>query len=128
MKNDLEAILVAFDGKLVGTKHMKHYVCETVALMSTDIITYVTNNCWFLSSMDEAWAFTFTGNDLKDQHLIFLSDDLLSQHPQQIRHSIAHEIGHVILGHKNSVLKQQTKREINKQEKEADAFVSQFIA
>lgn len=77
--------------------------------------------------MDDAWAFTFTGNDLKDQHLIFLSEDLLAQHPRQIRFSIAHEIGHVILQHRNSTLERQTKEEIRKQEKEADTFAQQFI-
>ena len=78
--------------------------------------------------MDDAWAFTFTGNDLKHKHLIFLSDDLLSQNVGQIRYSIAHEIGHVVLGHRNSILAGQTKEEIRKQEKEADAFVNQFLA
>lgn len=80
-----------------------------------------------MSTMEEAWAFTFTGNDLKDQHLIFLSDELLHQHAGQIRYSIAHEIGHVILNHRNPVLEQQTKQETRKQEKEADLFAKQFI-
>src|SRR5258706_286944 len=127
MEKSLREIFYAFAGKLVGTKRTQQYVCETLSLMTNDIIHYVTKNCWLLSSIDDAYAFTFTGNDLKDQHLIFLSDDLLNQHPGQIRYSIAHEIGHVMLGHKNSVLKRQTKREIKKQEKEADAFARQFM-
>ena len=76
--------------------------------------------------MDDAWAFTFTGNDLKDKHLIFLSDELLNQHPGHIRYSIAHEIGHVILKHRNSTLVKQTKQEIKRQEEEADRFAKQF--
>ena len=28
-----------------------------------------------MGSMEDTWAFAFTGNDLKDQHLIFLSDE-----------------------------------------------------
>jgi hypothetical protein len=128
MQKDIKTISLAFDGKLVGTKHMKEFVCSTLALMPKEIINYITKTCWFLSSMDDAWAFAFTGNDLKDQHLIFLSDDLLSQHAQQIRYSIAHEIGHIILKHRNSVLERQTKREIKKQEKEADEFAQQFIS
>jgi hypothetical protein len=127
MKPELLNVFYAFEGKLVGTKRMQQYVCETLALMPAEIITSITKNCWFLSSIDDAWAFTFTGNDLKDQHLIFLSDDLLHQSPSQIRHSIAHEIGHVMLGHKNSVLKRQTAPEVRNQEKEADGFVRQFI-
>jgi hypothetical protein len=116
----------AFNGKLVGTTFMKRCVCETLAKMPDKIINYVTRNCWFFGSMDDAWAFTFTGNDLKDQHLIFLSDDLLNQHPRQIQFSIAHEIGHVLLKHRNSTLVKQSKQEIKKQERQADEFAKQF--
>jgi Zn-dependent peptidase ImmA (M78 family) len=115
-----------FEGKLVGTKFMKKWVCETLVKMPIEIIDFITQNCWFFGSMDDAWAFTFTGNDLKNQHLIFLSDDLLNQHPQRIMFSIAHEIGHVILKHRNSTLVKQTKAEIKQQEIEADEFAKQF--
>jgi len=109
-------------GKLVGSRVMKRYVCEVVSQMPWEIINYITKNCWFLSSMEDAWAFTFTGNDLKNQHLIFLSDELLSEQPNQVYYSIAHEIGHVVLNHRNSVLEKQSKEEVKKQEKEADDF------
>ncbi len=125
MKNVRE-IYHAFDGKLVGTKFMKQWVCQVLAKMPDEIVDYVTGNCWFFGSMDDAWAFTFTGNDLKDHHLIFLSDDLLHQHPKQIMFSIAHEIGHVILKHRNSTLVKQSKEEIRLQETEADEFAKQF--
>jgi Zn-dependent protease with chaperone function len=95
--------------------------------MPDEIVDFVTKNCWFLGSMKDAWAFTFTGNDLKDQHLIFLSDALMNQNSKQIQFSIAHEIGHVILGHRNSTLVKQSKEEIKKQEKEADTFAEKFI-
>lgn len=81
MRTDLQTTYQAFKGKLVGSYRMKKYVCETVNLMPKKIIALVTKNCWFLSSMDDAWAFTFTGNDLKGQHLIFLSDDLINEGP-----------------------------------------------
>lgn len=126
VKNTRE-IYAAFNGKLVGTPFMKKFVCLTLVKMPEEIINYVTRSCWFFGSMDDAWAFTFTGNDLKDQHLIFLSDDLLNQHPLQIQFSIAHEIGHVILKHRNSTLERQSKEEVRKQEKEADKFVEEFI-
>jgi len=45
----------------------------------------------------------------------------------QIKYSIAHEIGHVVLNHRNSVLIAQTKAEIKKQEKEADEFARKYI-
>lgn len=127
MQKNTRQIYIAFEGKLIGTSFMKRAVCETLSKMPQEIIDYITKNCWFFASMENAWAFTFTGNDLKNQHLIFLSDDLLNQHPRQIAYSIAHEIGHIVLGHRNSTLVRQTKQEIRHQEKEADKFAEQFI-
>lgn len=128
MEERIQEIYRAFGGKLVGTKRMQRHVCKTVSVLPQNIIRYVTRNSWFLSSLNDAWAFTFTGNDLKNQHLIFLSDDLLSQTPSQIRYSTLHEIGHVMLGHRNSVLEKQSKQEVIKQEKEADQFAEQYTA
>ena len=105
---------------------MKKWVCATLFKMPEDIVDLTTENCWFIGSMEDAWAFTFTGSDLNEKHLIFLSDDLLNQHPGQIQYSIAHEIGHVVLGHRNSILEKQTKDEIRKQEHEADKFAKQL--
>ena len=127
MRKDIRNIYQAFAGKLVGTQFMKKCVCETLALMPPKIITYITSNCWFISSLTDAWAFAFTGNDLKDQHLIFLSEHLLTQDIAQIHYSIAHEIGHVVLGHRNSVLERQTKQEIRTQESQADSFASDYL-
>jgi Zn-dependent peptidase ImmA (M78 family) len=76
--------------------------------------------------MEDAYGFTFTGNDLKNQHLIFLSDELLNQGEEQIHHTIAHEIGHVILGHRNSTLIKQEKSEITQQERKADEFARKY--
>lgn len=125
MKGKIRAIHVAFDGKLVGSYRMKLYVCSTLSHMPDKIVRYITRKCWFISSFEDAWAFTFTGNDLKNQHLIFLSDELLEQPVEQIRHTIAHEIGHVVLGHRNSVLERQSKEEIKKQEEQAEDFVKE---
>ncbi len=127
MKKNLKEICRKFTGKLIGTSIMKLYVCETISFMPDDITEFVTQNCWFLSSMENAWAFTFTGNDLADKHLIFLSDDLLLQRVEQIRFIIAHEVGHVVLGHRNSVMVRQSKKEIQKQEKEADTFAQTYL-
>ena len=86
MKKDVREIYHAFNGKLVGTKKMRFAVCEVLSKMPVNIIRKITRTCWFLSSMDDAWAFTFTGNDLKSKHLIFLSDDLLKQNQKKIYH------------------------------------------
>jgi hypothetical protein len=116
-----------FGGKLVGNKKLQKYVCETLVKMPHDIIDFITENCWFMGSMDDAWAYTFTGNDLTNQHLIFLSDELFLQKPDQIYYSIAHEIGHVILGHKNSTFYKQSRKEIQRQEQEADEFAKEYV-
>lgn len=128
MNKNIKSIYHAFNGKLVGSSQMKFHVCKTLATMPKNIIDFVTKNCWFVGSMEDAWAFTFTGNELKDQHLIFLSDDLLMQDDPQVRYSIAHEIGHVMLHHRNSVLVKQSKEEIQKQEREADIFAKKYIS
>ncbi|HKC14692.1 MAG TPA: hypothetical protein VKC89_01865 [Patescibacteria group bacterium] len=120
-------IYLAFKGKLVGSPQMKLSVCKTLAGLPPEIIDFVTKNCWFMGSIEDAWAFTFTGNDLKDQHLIFLSDGLLMQEEYQIRYSIVHEIGHVMLNHKNSILIVQSKEEIRQQEAEADEFANNYL-
>ncbi len=121
------AIQKKFRGRLVGTHKLKHHVSLVVSKLPKDLQDYITQYCWFVGSMDDAWAYTFTGDDLADQHLIFLSDDLLSQEPKQIHYSIAHEIGHVVLGHRNSIYIKQSKAEISKQEKEADEFALMYI-
>lgn len=126
MSKDLKQIYNAFEGKLVGNKKMKHHVCEVLSYMPPEVVDFVTKNCWFMASMEDAWAFTFTGNDLREQHLIFLSDELLQEDSSQIHHTIAHEIGHVILGHRNSILDKQSNEEIKKQEKEADVYAERF--
>ena len=124
---DFEEIKAAFKGKLVGTKRMKNYVSQVLSLMPQEIIEHITSNCWFMASMDDAYGFTFTGNDLRDQHLIFLSDDLFEQDDYQIRYTIAHEIGHVVLEHRNSTFDRQSRGEIARQETEADEFASRFV-
>ncbi len=46
---------------------------------------------------------------------------------EQIRYTIAHEIGHVLLGHRNSIIEKQSKAEISNQEREADEFARKYI-
>ena len=127
MDKRIREIYHSFNGKLVGNRVMKINVCETLAIMPNEIINYITKNCWFFASLEDAWAFTFTGNDLKNNYLIFLSDELMFQNKDQIKYTIAHEIGHVILGHRNSVLEKQSKKEIKKQEKEAGVFAKKYL-
>lgn len=117
-----------FGGKLIGSGKMKQMVCSTLLIFPEDIIKKVTQKVWFISSFDDGWAFALRGDELKkDEALIFLSDELLKEKERQIRFTIAHEIGHVILGHRNSIGRKQTSTEIARQEKEADKFVKKYL-
>jgi len=111
----------------MGNLYMRKMVCETVLYLPSEIIKYVTGSVWFISSPEDAWAFTFRGSDISNQHLIILSDELLNQEKNQIRYTILHEIGHVILGHKNSIGFEQTQSEIKQQELEADQFANKYL-
>lgn len=124
---NLRDVYRAFGGKLHGSRVMKNFVCRVVAGMPDDVIKHITSDCWFLGSTPDAWAFTFSGDDIAGKHLIVLSDDLLLQPAAQITYTIAHEIGHVILGHRNAIMAPQSKREIAKQEREAHAFAMRYI-
>lgn len=122
----MEQIRHAFNGRLMGKLFMRRMVCKTLTLLPPKIVKYVTANVWFISSPEDAWAFTFRGSDIKNQHLIILSDELFNEGDSQVRYTILHEIGHVILGHKNSIGFEQTQTEIKKQEQEADRFAKEY--
>ena len=127
MKWNKEGIKYSLGGKLIGNEYMKNVVLATLLKFPDQIIEYITKNCWILSSDPDAWAYTFRGNDLANKHLIFLSDELLSQPVDQIQYTLAHEIGHIILKHRNSINFRQSKHEIGKQELEADQFAKTFL-
>src|SRR5579859_4737439 len=111
-----------FGHKLIGSSRMVKMVKRTLTFFPEDISDFVIKNCWIVGSFEDGWAFTLRGDELKrNEYLIFLSDELLAQNEDQIIWTIAHEIGHVILGHRNSIGKVQTKAEVAKQERDADA-------
>lgn len=126
--NRTRQIKRAFGGKLHVNKPLQRLVVATLAKMPDEVIDHVTSDCWFLGSVDDAWAYTFRGDELVGKHLIILSDILLEQPEEDIQYTIAHEIGHVILGHRNSILASQSKTEIVRQEREARQFAMQYIS
>jgi len=127
MKITPKEIYKLFGGKLHGHKVMKDYVCKTLAKFPVDVIDHVTTDCWFLGSTSDAWAYTFHGDEVTGKHLIILSDSLWDQPEADIIYTIAHEIGHVVLGHRNAILEPQTKREIAKQERDAREFALKYL-
>ncbi len=117
-----------FGYRLIGTTYMKKMVIKTLRIFPDEIINFVSKSCWFISSLEDGWAFVLRGKDIKKgEYVIFLSDELLRENPPQIHYTIAHEIGHVMLGHKNSIGKVQSKKEVKKQEKEAHNFVKRYF-
>ena len=118
----------AFGHKLIGSKSTKKTVCETLLIFPPVIIDFVTRRSWIVSSFDDGWAFTLRAGEIKKgEFLIFLSDELLNAGLDRIRYTLAHEIGHVYLGHRNSIGKIQSKAEIRKQERQADTFAIYFL-
>lgn len=118
----------SFGHKLIGTRFMKSVVAKAVSRLPDEMIDFVTKHIWLVGSFEDGWAFTLKHEDLKPgEYLIFLSDELLSEDESQIIFTILHEIGHVILGHRNSIGEVQTKAEIRNQEKEADAFAEKYF-
>lgn len=127
MKNNWEEVRKKFKGKLIGKMKMQKLVCTTLAEFPKDIIDFVTQNVWFASSFNKAWGYAFRGDDLSGQFLIFLSDELFYEPEVNQQYEVAHEIGHVILRHKNLVMMVQSKVEIKRQEKEADQFARHYL-
>ena len=123
----IEDIKWSFSGRLIGNERMRGMVCKTLIVLPAELIEYVTNGIWFISEPDDAWAFTFRGSDIQNQHLIFLSDELFNQAGQKVKFTILHEIGHVVLGHRNSMGFRQTETEVDRQETEADEFAKKYL-
>ncbi len=122
-----ETVRHALGDRLVGNLFMRKLVCQTLLYLPPEILDQVCRKVWFISSQEDSWAFTFRGSDIKDRHLIFMSDELLRQSDAQIGYTILHEVGHVVLMHKNSIGYAQTQSEIKNQEKEADLFAKKHL-
>jgi hypothetical protein len=124
----LNKVRKALGDKLIGRLFMREMVCKSILHLPAEQIEQVCRKVWFISSPEDAWAFTFRGADIKDRHLVFLSEELFAQDTHQITYTILHELGHVILNHRNAIGVAQTQSEINRQEKEADDFAKKYIA
>lgn len=128
MKYTKTKIKKAFKYRLLVNKKTTEIICKTLLLLPHEMIDFIANHCWFVGSMDDSWGLTLKAKDLnKKDYLIFLSDELLNEPVEQIRFTILHELGHVILKHSNSIGKIQTKKQIKKQEKEADEFAKFYL-
>lgn len=122
------SFVVDFGHRLIGSKYMKKVVTESLRMLPGELADFVTKHVWFVGSFEDGWAFALRHDELKmGEYLVFLSDELLSQSEYQIHYTILHEVGHVVLGHRNSIGEVQPKSEIRKQEKEADEFARKYL-
>ena len=128
MEWNIEEVRKALSGRLVGNLYMREIVCKVLLFLPSEMIAQICATVWFISSPEDAWAFTFRGSEIKNRSLIFISDELLQQNESQITYTILHEIGHVVLHHRNSIGSQQTETEIKQQEVAADRFAKKLLA
>jgi hypothetical protein len=127
MKWTVTDVRVALGGKLIGKLFMREMVCKTLLLLPQDILENVCATVWFISSPEDAWAFSFRGIEIKNRSLVILSDDLFTQDDHQINYTILHEVGHIVLNHRNSIGFEQTQSEIKQQEEDADRFANTYL-
>lgn len=129
MKENTDTIKEKFRKKLVGSKRMQRLVCETLLIFPPNIVDYITENVWFVSSFDDAWGFVLKSDELKEkgEYLIFLGEELFEQDSYAQHYEIAHEVGHIILKHRNAITQPQSKAETDKQEKEAHEFALKHL-
>lgn len=127
MEWTVEQVRWSFSGRLIGSSFMQKVICQTMLCLPPEIIKYATSSVWFISSSSDAWAFTLKGSDVEGQFIIFLPNELFRQRHNKIRYTILHEIGHIILGHNNSMGYKQSLQEINRQEKAADKFAKKYL-
>ena len=103
MKWKVTDVRKALGGKLIGKLFMREMVCTTLILLPQDVLENVCAAVWFISSPEDAWAFSFRGSEIKNRSLVILSDELFTQNEAQIRFTILHEVGHIVLDHRNSI-------------------------
>lgn len=115
-------------GMLIGKPKTQTLICQALSLIPDDLVRKLTQTTWFISTPVNAWAMTFKGSDHPKDHLIFLSDELFTEDKSQIIYTILHEVGHVLLNHRNSIGFEQTQLEIKIQEREADQFARKYLA
>lgn len=128
MKWTVKDVRSALGGKLIGKLFMREMVCKTLLFLPQSTLENVCATVWFISSPEDAWAFSFRGTEIKNRSLIILSDELFSQDEKQITYTILHEVGHIVLKHRNSIGYLQTETEINQQEAEADRFAKNILS
>ena len=127
MKWTVTDVRKALGGKLIGKLFMREEVCKTLLLLPQDMLETVCATIWFISSPEDAWAFSFRGSEIKKRSLVILSDELFLQDHEQISYTILHEVGHIVLHHRNSIGYEQTQSEIKQQEDEADQFARKYL-
>jgi hypothetical protein len=116
-----------FGTKIIGPGKMQNLICKVVCRLPQKTADFVTRNVWFVNSFPDTWGFVLRGDELDGKFLVFLSNELFRQ-PRKIQeYEVFHEIGHVVLNHRNSITVPQSKEKIARQEREADTFARRYL-
>lgn len=127
MDTKLEKVRQKFGNKIIGSRGMRNLILEVVSVLPDNLAYFVAENVWFVNSFEDAWGFVIRGDEIKDKFLVFLADRLFRQPKADQEYEIAHEIGHIVLKHRNAISAPQSKAEIARQEREADAFARRYL-
>src|SRR3989338_11181625 len=126
-EENLVKILKDFNTRLVGDEETKKIICETLLVFPKEVIDFVVKNVWFVSAFDDAWSFTLDSEELCGRTIVFLSDDLLRHSKERVTYSVAHEIAHIMLGHKNPYNAKLPQTTEKKFETGADEFAKYYL-
>lgn len=125
--SNLEDVKRKFGNKIIGSQKVQNLVCSVVGLLPSEKADFVTKNVWFVNSFSDASSFVLRGDELAGKYLVFLSDEVFKQPKSDQYYEVAHEIGHILLNHRNSIGISQTSVEIEKQERQAEQFAYKLL-
>jgi hypothetical protein len=92
------------------------------------VVDWTVTNILFVSSKEEAWAYTLNPEDWPHvKGLVFLCETLKSQSSEKQTLYILHEIAHVRLRHRSPILSNLSQEESERQEREADKLARSWL-
>jgi len=131
MKKDrysLEQADYAFGGINSVSEEFRVILAKALSKLPKDIVDWVVNFAFFISSSDEYWAFTLFIDEFEHKKgVIFLSENLKEEIEEKQLFWIAHEIAHLKLNHRSPIFCGLSEKETKRQEAEADNLVKTWL-
>jgi hypothetical protein len=127
-KYDAEEVDYKFGGMNSVDDQFRVIVARSVANLPKEIVDWVTEKLFFVSSSDEYIAFSMPFNEYKHMKgLIFLSEELRAESQESQTFTIAHEVAHLKLKHVSPVFSNLTDEQCLNQEQEADDLALKWL-